>query len=309
MKPWVLLLLMLVQVVMMLLPVLGGFWNKYPNEEKVIDQCWVQPPPMFCEKRCTKFQTCLLPNSTCCWTYCGNICLDRGHLPYHRSTFSWRNLALLLLSLSLEQTSASPGSNIKHKPGECPKERLTCLFQEPSLCKTDFDCKDFLKCCSFACRKKCLDPFKEPCSLPFDRGSCKGNVQNWYFDFEKRHCRPFSYGGCHGNANNFHTKSDCDKACGLIIKVGQCPLFPFKNRMECPDSCKSDYDCPGTEKCCESKCGFVCATAWAVKTGFCQRKPLTCPEIDKPKCLQDDDCPKTQKCCSRCGLKCLEPKR
>ncbi|KAM9249222.1 WAP four-disulfide core domain protein 8 [Dugong dugon] len=46
------------------------------------------------------------------------------------------------------------------------------------------------------------------------------------------------------------------------IKKGQCPLFPFNNRMQCPDSCRSDSDCPRTDKCCESACGFVCAKSW-----------------------------------------------
>ncbi|XP_077905212.1 protein WFDC9 [Ictidomys tridecemlineatus] len=45
-------------------------------EEKETEQCWVQPPSKFCEKRCTKSLSCLIPNHTCCWTYCGNICLD-----------------------------------------------------------------------------------------------------------------------------------------------------------------------------------------------------------------------------------------
>uniref|UniRef100_A0A7N9CBM0 WAP four-disulfide core domain 9 n=1 Tax=Macaca fascicularis TaxID=9541 RepID=A0A7N9CBM0_MACFA len=40
------------------------------------EQCWVQPPYKYCEKRCTKIRTCIRPNHTCCWTYCGNICLD-----------------------------------------------------------------------------------------------------------------------------------------------------------------------------------------------------------------------------------------
>lgn len=48
----------------------------------------------------------------------------------------------------------------------------------------------------------------------------------------------------------------------VLVKKGQCPLFPFKDRMECPTSCKSDFDCPETDKCCESMCGFVCAKAW-----------------------------------------------
>ncbi|XP_024857047.1 WAP four-disulfide core domain protein 8 isoform X4 [Bos taurus] len=184
----------------------------------------------------------------------------KRHLPLHSSTFSWRNVALLLLlSLSLEQTSASPSYRVK-----------------------------------------------KPCLLPLDQGHCKNTVQQWYFNTKERVCKPFLYGGCLGNANNFSKKEDCMQACLSAVKDGQCPLFPFKNRMECSASCKSDYDCPLNEKCCESMCGFDCAMAWTVKAGFCPNKPPICSTIDRPKCLQDNDCPLTTKCCSRCGLKCLE---
>lgn len=47
-----------------------------------------------------------------------------------------------------------------------------------------------------------------------------------------------------------------------LVKEGQCPLFPFKNRMDCSGSCKSDNDCPEDKKCCDSMCGFVCALPW-----------------------------------------------
>ncbi|XP_008696450.2 WAP four-disulfide core domain protein 8-like [Ursus maritimus] len=90
----------------------------------------------------------------------------------------------------------------------------------------------------------------------------------------------------------------------VLVKKGQCPLFPFKDHMECPTSCKSDFDCPETDKC-ESMCGFVCAKAWTV----CPCKCMECSKIDRPKCLQDHDCPMLQKCCSHCGLKCLEPQK
>uniref|UniRef100_A0A8C2RCG4 WAP four-disulfide core domain 8 n=1 Tax=Capra hircus TaxID=9925 RepID=A0A8C2RCG4_CAPHI len=154
-----------------------------------------------------------------------------------------------------------------------------------------------------------LSPVSEPCLLPLDQGQCKNTVKQWYFNIKQRICKPFFYGGCLGNANNFPKKEDCMKACSSVVKDGQCPLFPFKNRMECSASCKSDYDCPLNEKCCESMCGFDCAMAWTVKAGFCPNKPPICSMIDrpKPKCLQDNDCPLTTKCCSRCGLKCLEP--
>ncbi|XP_044938152.1 protein WFDC9 [Mustela putorius furo] len=113
-KPWVLLLIMLIYRVVMLLPVLGGLKNKtfcrwydtgrggpprpgisgvimgewiyhlplstiyhlIPVGRTVTEQCWVQPPLKYCAKRCTKLLECLSLNHTCCWTFCGNVCLD-----------------------------------------------------------------------------------------------------------------------------------------------------------------------------------------------------------------------------------------
>ncbi|XP_054180172.1 WAP four-disulfide core domain protein 8 isoform X1 [Homo sapiens] len=191
---------------------------------------------------------------------------EGGHFPLHSPTFSWRNVAfLLLLSLALEWTSAMLTKKIKHKPGLCPKERLTCTTELPDSCNTDFDCKEYQKCCFFACQKKCMDPFQEPCMLPVRHGNCNHEAQRWHFDFKNYRCTPFKYRGCEGNANNFLSEDACRTACMLIVKDGQCPLFPFTERKECPPSCHSDIDCPQTDKCCESRCGFVCARAWTGK--------------------------------------------
>ncbi|XP_027479690.1 protein WFDC9 [Zalophus californianus] len=78
MKPWVLLLSMLIYGVVMLLLVLGGLKNEtfFPAGRTVIEQCGVRALLKCCEKRCTKLQECFSPNHTCCWTFCGNICLD-----------------------------------------------------------------------------------------------------------------------------------------------------------------------------------------------------------------------------------------
>ncbi|KAM7125616.1 protein WFDC9 [Molossus nigricans] len=76
MKPWVLLLTMSICWVVILLPVLGGIRKITSFQVKEVEQCWVHPPVMFCEKRCTRSHTCLRINHTCCWTFCGNICLD-----------------------------------------------------------------------------------------------------------------------------------------------------------------------------------------------------------------------------------------
>ncbi|XP_028724462.2 protein WFDC9 [Peromyscus leucopus] len=67
-----LLLTVSIHGIVMFLHVLG----KLKDNVKEINQCWVQPPKSFCGSRCTRVLRCLRPNQTCCWTYCGNICLD-----------------------------------------------------------------------------------------------------------------------------------------------------------------------------------------------------------------------------------------
>uniref|UniRef100_A0A8C3WJL3 WAP four-disulfide core domain 9 n=1 Tax=Catagonus wagneri TaxID=51154 RepID=A0A8C3WJL3_9CETA len=76
MKPWLLLIMLIYEAVMP--PVLGGFRFKpfLPAELRDVEQCWVQPPYKYCVKRCTLLQACSFPNHTCCWTFCGHICLD-----------------------------------------------------------------------------------------------------------------------------------------------------------------------------------------------------------------------------------------
>ncbi|XP_021518956.1 protein WFDC9 [Meriones unguiculatus] len=74
MRLQIFLLAVSVHGVVVFLHVLGSLRDKIQE----IDQCWVQPPTRFCGKRCTKVQNCVSPNHTCCWTYCGNICLDNA---------------------------------------------------------------------------------------------------------------------------------------------------------------------------------------------------------------------------------------
>ncbi|XP_007538597.1 WAP four-disulfide core domain protein 8 [Erinaceus europaeus] len=147
-----------------------------------------------------------------------------------------------------------------NKPGICPKERFTCV-SVTSECDSDSDCEGYLKCCSFNCERKCMDSYQEPCFLKLDPGNCRLTELRWHFDFNRKVCKPFIYKGCSKNSNNFINWEDCQKACSSVVKKGQCPHFPFKNRMECTSSCKSDIDCPENEKCCESICGFSCSFA------------------------------------------------
>ncbi|XP_006500047.3 protein WFDC9 isoform X1 [Mus musculus] len=72
MKPWIIVLTVSAHGILVFLHVLGSL----KDDLEEIDQCWVQPPTRFCGKRCTKVRKCVSPNYTCCWTYCGNICLN-----------------------------------------------------------------------------------------------------------------------------------------------------------------------------------------------------------------------------------------
>jgi len=59
------------------------------------------------------------------------------------------------------------------KPGKCPQERITCSSKAPDLCKTDFNCDEHLKCCPFACGKKCMDPYEGRAIQAESKGVCE----------------------------------------------------------------------------------------------------------------------------------------
>jgi len=51
------------------------------------------------------------------------------------------------------------------------------------------------------------------CKLSKQVGTCKGNVERYYFDTATQQCTKFVYTGCQGNRNNFPTLAKCNKAC------------------------------------------------------------------------------------------------
>ncbi|XP_045660761.1 protein WFDC9 [Ursus americanus] len=152
MKPWVLLLIMLIYGVVMLLPVLGGFKNKnfvggMTREEGATDQCWVQPPLKYCEKRCTKLQECLSLNHTCCWTFCGNICLDNRqtqrdpvstYLP--NCQISWEKLLKMVVP----------------KPDLLHCVNMPNYYDCQKKCEFYSDCSNGYECCLSVCGKICM---------------------------------------------------------------------------------------------------------------------------------------------------------
>lgn len=240
----------------------------------------------------------------------GPLLLSRRHFSPQRTSFSWKTIAFLLFFLlCLEKTSAKLSRKLREKPGMCPRDRASCKSEPQRLCYNDYECLDHQKCCIFNCVVKCLDPDQEPCLLPLDMGNGTKNEVRWYYDSDEKLCKEFNYRGNLGNNNNFASREDCERFCEYVLKEGQCPDFPIEKREVCPNSCKSDMDCPVFKKCCETECGFSCIKAWSVKGGYCPRKPKTCPRITKPQCVLDLDCPMSEKCCSFCGLKCLNFRR
>ncbi|VDI24680.1 Hypothetical predicted protein [Mytilus galloprovincialis] len=51
------------------------------------------------------------------------------------------------------------------------------------------------------------------CDLPKVVGSCKAEIQRYYYDVKTDQCKRFKYSGCWGNNNNFKTRRDCATAC------------------------------------------------------------------------------------------------
>nr|XP_020023602.1 protein WFDC11 [Castor canadensis] len=74
MRPWSPLCMMLLCVV--LLSVLGEMKTRYNRGKMLIEECWLDPNAEDCTKKCSKTFRCFLQNHTCCWAYCGDICLE-----------------------------------------------------------------------------------------------------------------------------------------------------------------------------------------------------------------------------------------
>ncbi|XP_043209341.1 spondin-1-like [Amphibalanus amphitrite] len=51
------------------------------------------------------------------------------------------------------------------------------------------------------------------CKEPLDVGSCRLNLERWYYSEQDGHCVRFLYGGCRGNRNNFETAKECEETC------------------------------------------------------------------------------------------------
>ncbi|KAH9508873.1 hypothetical protein Btru_050300 [Bulinus truncatus] len=51
------------------------------------------------------------------------------------------------------------------------------------------------------------------CSLPPEKGPCKGYMPSFYYDTSSNTCKQFFYGGCAGNSNRFPDREKCEDVC------------------------------------------------------------------------------------------------
>ena len=96
-------------------------------------------------------------------------------------------------------------------------------------------------------------------------------------------------------------------------KPGHCPWRRSVVRL-CllrADTCTSDQECPGDNKCCHDGCSRSCSRPISeVKPGTCPKVSQNRPFCDKrgDLCEKDTDCPGSRKCCHNgCQRDCTVP--
>ncbi|XP_075820048.1 WAP four-disulfide core domain protein 6A-like [Microtus pennsylvanicus] len=124
----------------------------------------------------------------------------------------WELLPFLVLFIFLwgiQEPELAEGSFLRM----CPRHKVKCTGEKTDTCSRHRDCPKKKKCCLFACKKVCMDPKIDVCSLPKDSGPCLFEVPRWYYNKETGLCTEFIYGGCQGNLNNFESESVCKSIC------------------------------------------------------------------------------------------------
>ncbi|XP_030054430.1 WAP four-disulfide core domain protein 8 [Microcaecilia unicolor] len=145
---------------------------------------------------------------------------------------------------------------LAEKPGMCPAIMAKCLPPLPApKCFNDGNCPQTQKCCTL-CGRVCMTPAQEhdgvcpphlgasqPCRYNSSAPTCS---HDWHCATDEKCCF-----------------SGYMKQCvtSLAEKPGICPTTATavsKTKKEISWRCKTDRDCPGSEKCCLGTEGYVC---------------------------------------------------
>jgi len=227
--------------------------------------------------------------------------------------FSLAKSLSLVAFLALFVNLSTGGTDPSQKPGTCPvyappaggPVMTSCIAK----CSNDSWCGCSQKCCSRGCTRLCVNPIPPksgycPQAGPlFAKGvnkplqSCTDDNE---CDADLKCCARAAY-------NRF-----CVKPTDVMppAKPGNCPAVML-GAMACRmfdsppvDACKSDDECGGDTKCCNTAC---CKRQCTKPVGICPAKN------DEPKgrCNKTDECSSTSpcatgmKCCTtRCGTIC-----
>ncbi|XP_039198313.1 WAP four-disulfide core domain protein 8-like [Crotalus tigris] len=197
----------------------------------------VQGEEVVCGKVCSSDASCPGPQR-CCPTSCGKKCeIPQQHLPgycpllilpprrgdvcFPNCTSDWD--CNRMVNLPLKKCCSFAGRQIcvhgvEEHPGVCPRRvELQTLLPCNNTCRDDLDCSLTEKCCFTGCGRGCLPSLRsEVCQLPLEQGSCKQQLQRYFYDPDKKKC--VSYRVCEASRRNFETRELCEKACGKISK-------------------------------------------------------------------------------------------
>ncbi|OPL32746.1 hypothetical protein AM593_02308, partial [Mytilus galloprovincialis] len=168
------------------------------------------------------------------------------------------------------------------------------------------------------------------CDLPKVVGSCKAEIQRYYYDVKTDQCKRFKYSGCWGNNNNFKTRRDCATACHKRVctlpkLVGKgdsksprwfynpttmlCEKFMYGGKKGNENNFRTERRC---EQLCDGKNIHVhhIPDAHGHYQGSCPSSPPNLPCKSRCDLESDYQCPGDQLCCQErcCRDPVLEPK-
>ncbi|XP_019355703.1 progranulin isoform X3 [Alligator mississippiensis] len=260
-----------------------------------------------CPSRCEDDRTCP-GDEKCCFTGCGLGCVS----PY------------------------------KEKPEECPAVP-TAQPKGPCLdaCLDDSECPGDEKCCDTGCGHRCQAPhsgteppthplpsishmasvpLQEPCLGRNPPGQVLGVGGRTGPSSGREPCPrgpssttfpapPSPLRGPRRGVSWLPASRDAGWPSRVAAKPGACPLLLRGSLGPCMETCRSDGDCAGAEKCCSTSCGHICKLPVAVRPGLCPA-PARKDEAEDCSllCSQDSECPAGEKCCLlSCGRACVPP--